>query len=64
MGYNVKKYGIYSEKLWDILGKKCGLYYGIYGLKIVGYIWQNYGIYCNIGYIKQKLRDILGKIMG
>ena len=31
---------------------------------LVRYIWQNYGIYLSIGYIKQKLRDVLGKIMG
>ena len=38
----------------------------------MGYICQNYGIYLTntwqylliIGYIKQKLRDILGKSMG
>ena len=30
----------------------------------MGYIWQNYGIYSSIEYIKQKLRDVLGKIMG
>ena len=36
----------------------------------MGYIWKiweifgkNYGIYWSIGYIKPKLRDILGKIM-
>ena len=39
-------------------------FYGIYWLNIVGYIWQNYGICCSIGYIKQKLRDVLCKIMG
>ena len=30
----------------------------------MGYILQNYGIYWSIGYIKQKLRNILGKILG
>ena len=30
----------------------------------MGYIWQKYWIYWSIGYIKQKLRDVLGKIMG
>ena len=30
----------------------------------MGYIFQNYGIYWSIGYIKQKLRDVLGKIKG
>ena len=30
----------------------------------MGYICQNYGIYLSIGYIRQKLRDFLGKIMG
>ena len=46
--------------------KTLGYYglYGIYWIKIVGYIWQNYGIYWSIGYIKIKLRDIIGKIMG
>ena len=46
------------------MGKNYGIYYGIYWLKIVGSLWQNYGIYWSIGYIKQKLRDVLGKIMG
>ena len=46
------------------MGKNYGIYCGIYWLKIVGSIWQNYGIYWSIGYIKQKLRDVLGKIMG
>ena len=32
--------------------------------KNYGKIWQNYGIYSSIEYIKQKLRDVLGKIMG
>ena len=45
MGYICKNYGIYLEKLWDILGK-------------------NDGINWSIGYIKRKLRDVLGKIMG
>ena len=52
------------QKLWDILGKHYGIYYGIYWLKIVGYIWQNSGIYWSIGDIKIKLRDIFGKIIG
>ena len=30
----------------------------------MGYIWQNYGIYWSIEYIKQNLRDVLVKIMG
>ena len=30
----------------------------------MGYILQNYGIYWSIGYIKQKLRDVLGNFMG
>ena len=30
----------------------------------MGYIFQNYGINWSIGYIKQKVRDVLGKIMG
>ena len=33
-------YGLYSAKLWDVLGKNNGIYW----LKIVGYIWQTYGI--------------------
>ena len=51
-------------KVWDILGKNYGIYYGINLLKIVGYILQNYGINWSIGYILQTLRDVLGKIMG
>ena len=38
--------------------------FGIYSAKAMGYIWQNYGIYWSIGYILQKLTDVLGKIMG
>ena len=56
--------GYIRQKLWDILGKNYEMYYGIYLLKIVGYIWQNYGIYWSIGYIKQNQREILGKIKG
>ena len=56
--------GYIRQKLWDILGKNNEIYYWIYLLKIVGYIWQNYGIYWSIGYIKQNLREILGKIKG
>ena len=41
MGYICKKYRIFSENY--------RIYYGIYWLKIVGYIWQNYGIYWSIG---------------
>ena len=33
-------YGLYSAKLWDVLGKNNGIYW----LKIVGYIWPTYGI--------------------
>ena len=45
-----KNYGLYwawtidnlvaniRPKVWDILGKNYGIYYGIYWLKIVGYI--------------------------
>ena len=36
----------------------------MYSVKTMGYILQNYGIYLSIGYIKQKLRNVLGKIMG
>ena len=36
----------------------------IYWFKIFEYIWQNFGIYWSIGYINQKLWDILGKILG
>ena len=57
MGYFM---GYIRQKLWDILDQS----YGIYWLIIVGYIWQKYGIYWSIKYIKQKLRDTLGKIMG
>ena len=56
--------GYIWQKLWDILGKNYGIYYEIYWLKIVEYILQNYKIYWSIGYIKIKLRDGLGKIMG
>ena len=42
---------IYLEKLCDTLGKS----YGIYCAKNIGYF---------IGYVKQKLWDILGKTMG
>ena len=30
----------------------------------MGYTGKSYGIYCSIGYIKPKLRDVLGIIMG
>ena len=56
--------GYIRQKQWYILGKHYGLFYGKYWLKFVGYIWQNYRIYWSIGYIKQKVKDILGKIMG
>ena len=36
----------------------------MYSEKTMGYIWQKYGVYWSNGYIKQKLRDVLGKIMG
>ena len=63
MGYDYRLFsGIYSPKVWDILGKNYGIYYGIYWLKIGGYILQNYGIYWSFGYIKQKLRNVLGNI--
>ena len=53
--------GYSCQKLWDILGKNYGIDYGIYWLKIVGYICQNSEIYWSIGYIKLKLRDGLGR---
>ena len=28
----------------------------------MGYIWQNYGIYWSIGFILQKLSDVLAKL--
>ena len=34
----------YIRKDYDILGKHLGIFYGIYLLKIVGYICQNYVI--------------------
>ena len=50
--------GYIRHIVWDIFAK------------ITAYIWKiweifgkNYGIYWSIGYIKPKLRDILGKIM-
>ena len=36
----------------------------MYSAKTGGYIWQNYGIYWSIEYIKHKLMDVLGKIKG
>ena len=56
IGYLV---GYIGPKVWDILGKNYGIYYGIYWFQIDGYILQNYGIYWPIGYIKQKLRNVL-----
>ena len=56
MGYIWENYGIFWQKLWDILVKN----YGIYWPKTIGdisiYIWKNYGqkrIYLakNMGYI-------------
>ena len=35
-----------------------------YICKTMGNIRKNYGLYWSVGYIRQKLRDILGKIMG
>ena len=52
--------GYIWQNLRDLFSQK----YGIYLAKTLGYIWQNYGIYWSMGYIKIKLRDILGKIMG
>ena len=58
------------QKLWDkfgnimgYFGKNYWIYYGIYWLTIIGYICHNYGIQWSVGYIKQKLRNLLG-IMG
>ena len=47
--YSVKSMGYNGPKFWDML------------VKIVGYILENYGIFWSIGYIKRKVRDILGK---
>ena len=54
--------GCIRRKLWDILSKTYGVYYEIYLLKIVGYIWLNYGIYWSKEYINQKLSDKVGKL--
>ena len=54
----------YIHKNYDILGKNFRTYYWIYWLKIVGYICQNYAIQWSIGFIRQKLRNVLGKMMG
>ena len=65
LGYDYRLFsGIYLPKVWDILGNNYGIYYGIFWLKMVAYIFQYYGIYWSFGYIKQKLWDILGKIVG
>ena len=54
--------GYIKKNLKDILDKIMG-----YILKNMGYIWKNYGIYWAktigyfIGYIRQKLWDILEK---
>ena len=56
--------GYIWPKVWDILGKNYGIYYGKYLLKIVGYILQNYVINLSIGYSKPKLRNVLVKILG
>ena len=44
--------GYIEQTLWDIFDKGYGIYL------------ESYGIYWSIGYIKQKLRDGLGKILG
>ena len=38
-------YGLYLEKIWDILGKNYNIYFRIYWFKIFGHIWQTYVIY-------------------
>ena len=53
--------GYIQQKLLNILDNNYGIYFRKYGLKVVGCIWQNYGVYWSIGYIKHKLRDILAK---
>ena len=63
MGNTCKHFGIYSEKNRKNSAKTIGSFMG-YSAMAMGYIWQNYGIYWYIGYILQKLRDVLGKIMG
>ena len=48
----------------EFIWQSYGIYWSNIIDKIIGYIWQNYGMYWSIGYIKQKLRDVLGKIIG
>ena len=55
--------GYIGQQLWDIFSQNNQKYYGIYWLKIVGYICKTME-YWLFGYIKQKPRDILDKIMG
>ena len=64
MGNTCKHFGIYLGKKIGKIGLRYRFFYGIYSAMAMGYIWQNYGIYWYIGYILQKLRDVLGKIMG
>ena len=66
MGYIWQNYGIYEAKtigyfigyiwlkVWDILGKNYRIYYGIYCLKLVGYIWKIWNI---LVYWKYKVKD-------
>ena len=47
-----------EQKLWHILGKNYGIYYGIYWAKV----WNIEGK--TIRHIRLNLWDILGKLMG
>ena len=46
--------GYIRLKVWDILGKNYRIYYGIYWLKLVGYIWKMWNI---LVYWKYKVKD-------
>ena len=58
MGFICKNYGIFSEKLWDILCKN----YGIYWAKTIGYIMRY--IWLKLWEIFGKIWDIFGKNIG
>ena len=49
IGYNM---GYIGQQLWDIFSQNNQKYYGIYWLKIVGYICKTME-YWSFGYIKQ-----------
>ena len=71
---------VYISKTIGYIRLRLYVIYGIYSANTMGYIGQTlwdiffdilvkncritFGIYWSIGYINQKQRDILGKIMG